>query len=619
MTEPTALHWVDLRRRARQVSTYRESIALDRQLTKWRKAQTPTTPRRQARIALVGSSTLDFLAPALRVACCAVDIDATVWVGDYGQFRQNILHPPPALDDFSPTVVIIATEWHALNLANETTDPSGFVTSFTHDMRGLWHQCRQRWGAQVIQHGFDVPMYEPYGYLSATLPGGRAHIIRQLNLALTQAAQTESGVAMLDVEQIAGEFGKTRWSDPVLWHAAKQTPSHDALPTLAQHQAVIMQAMLGLSAKCLVLDLDDTLWGGVIGEDGLTGIKLGGDAAGEAFVAFQHYCKSLNQRGIVLAVNSKNNEADALLPFEQHREMILKRDDFAVFLANWQTKDQNLRTIAKTLNIGLDSLVFVDNSPIERNWVRQQLPDVIVPELPDDPAGYIAALHNTHCFEILSLTDDDRRRANTYRENVARATAQTSALDIESYLQSLEMVAELRPFDELDLPRVTQLINKTNQFNLTTRRVTSAQVQQWMENPDVYTQTIRLRDKFGDNGLISVLIGIQQGGEMHIHTWLMSCRVLGRRVEETAIALLQHHALDRACSTIIGEYIPTAKNAMVADLFDRMGFTLTAQHPDGRKMYQLDTLPKRPPPTGIQIVDHTNTGLPIVSSEIHSN
>ncbi|MCW1967071.1 MAG: HAD-IIIC family phosphatase [Anaerolineae bacterium] len=610
------LTWQALRQQAEGLRTqpnpiYRDCLALDRQINKWRKQQA-TSQAPKAKIALVGSSTLDFLPPALRVMACALNIDATIWTGDYGQFRQNLLQPSPALDEFQPTVVIIATEWRALNLPDESSAPDAWLAQTVAEYRALWQAARQRWGALVIQHNFEQAPYQPYGYLSAALPTGRARLIQQLNLALWQAVQTEPSVAILDVAQISGLYGKAKWHDPVLWHAAKQTPAHDALPLLAKHQMSLIGAAMGQTRKCLVLDLDDTLWGGVIGEDGLAGIQLGGDAAGEAFVAFQHYVKSLKQRGIILAVNSKNNEADAKLPFQQHRDMVLTLDDIAVFVANWQTKDDNLRQIAATLNIGLDSLVFADNNPVERNWVRQQLPEVAVPELPEDPAGYIAALHDGLYFETLSLTNEDRLRADAYRDNARRRASLANVGDIEAYLASLEMQAELRPFDELDLSRITQLINKTNQFNLTTRRVTEAQVREWMHDPNVYTQTIRLRDKFGDNGLISVMVGTQSAGQMHIHLWLMSCRVLGRRVEETAIVVLQRHALDRACYVVVGEYLPTAKNGMVADLYDRMGFTLTETRADGSKRYTLDTLPMRELPTGLQIGDHTGTGLPMV-------
>lgn len=610
------LTWQALRQQAEGLRTqpnptYRDCLALDRQINKWRKQQVPLTAPK-SKIAIVGSSTLDFLPPALRVMACAANIDASVWTGDYGQFRQNLLQPSPALDEFQPTVVIIATEWRALNLPDESSDPDAWLAQTVSEYRALWQAARQRWGALVIQHNFEQAPYQPYGYLSAALPTGRARLIQQLNLALWQAAQAEPSVAILDMEHISALYGKAKWHDPVLWHAAKQTPTHDALPLLAKHHMSLIGAAMGLTRKCLVLDLDDTLWGGVIGEDGLAGIQLGGDAAGEAFVAFQHYVKSLKQRGIILAVNSKNNEADAKLPFQQHRDMVLTLDDIAVFVANWQNKDDNLRHIAATLNIGLDSLVFADNNPVERNWVRQQLPEVAVPELPEDPAGYIVALHNGLYFETLSLTNEDRLRADAYRDNARRSASLANAGDIEAYLASLEMQAELRPFDELDLSRITQLINKTNQFNLTTRRVTEAQVREWMSDPDVYTQTIRLRDKFGDNGLISVMVGTQSAGQMHIHLWLMSCRVLGRRVEETAIAVLQRHALDRACYVVVGEYLPTAKNGMVADLYDRMGFTLAETRADGSKRYTLDTLPMRELPTGLQILDHTGTGLPMV-------
>ena len=577
--------WVALREAAKAASSYRTLCAADRLLGRL-KEHDEVPCKRRCKIALVGSMTLDFLVPALRVSCFAAGIDAEIYQGVFGQYQQEILDPNSGLVAFAPDVVIIATDWRAMGLPDETEDPSAVSEAKVSMLRNLWRQCRERLGAFVIQHNFEIPATDPYGRLSAALKGGRARLLRQINLGLWDAEREETGVAILDVEQIAAIYGKTLWHDPVLWHTAKQYPASDAIPLLARHQVALLRAVLGLSAKCLVLDLDGILWGGVIGEDSLSGIELGGSAAGESFVAFQRYIQSLQRRGIILAVCSKNNEEDAKLPFHAHPEMVLSLDDITMFVANWRPKDENLRLIAKTINIGLDSLVLVDDSPMERAWVRRQLPEVEVPEMPEDPALYIRALDQQMYFEALSLTEEDLHRVESYRGNVQRKVLETASASVEEFLAGLQMQVELRPFDESNLPRIAQLINKTNQFNLTTRRLSENQVRALINRPGCYTQSMRLRDRFGDNGLTGVLIAFEEEDSLRIDTWLMSCRVLGRQVEEVMLGALMRYARNHGLRYVIGEYLPTAKNGQVSDLFDRLGFECIEKGPNGERKYQ---------------------------------
>ena len=335
----------------------------------------------------------------------------------------------------------------------------------------------------------------------------------------------------------------------------------------------LLGALRGRSAKCLVLDLDNTLWGGVIGDDGLEGIVLGqGSPAGEAHAALQRYARQLARRGVILAVCSKNDYENAVAPFDAHPEMILRRDDIACFVANWQDKATNLRQIAQTLQIGLDALVFVDDNPAERRLVRAELPQVAVPELPEDPAGYVGCLAEAGYFEAIDLTAEDGARTAQYRANAEREALRQTATDLDSYLRGLEMRLVWSPFDVAGLKRITQLINKTNQFNLTTERRTEPQVMALLEDPAVITLQLRLTDVHGDNGMIGVLIGCVEGQALRIDTWLMSCRVLGRGVEDTALNLLCKQALERGCTRLEGTYRPTPKNAMVRELYSRFGF-----------------------------------------------
>ena len=342
----------------------------------------------------------------------------------------------------------------------------------------------------------------------------------------------------------AARDGLAAWHDGGLWLRAKQEITPAAAPLYGDLAMRIVAAKLGRSHKCLVLDLDNTLWGGVIGDDGMDGIVLGqGTAMGEAFVAFQEYARELSRRGVILAVCSKNDETNALEPFDTHPEMVLRRGDIASFVANWADKAANLRAIAAELNIGLDSLVFVDDNPAERALVRQELPMVAVPEVGDDPAFYAQIITAAGYFEGLAITQDDRERSGQYQGNRLRDTLRASATDLPSYLRGLEMTLVARPFDRLGQSRTVQLINKTNQFNLTTRRYTEQDVRAVMGDARAFGLQLRLLDRFGDNGIIAVVIGrMQDDADLLIDTWLMSCRVLGRQVESATLNLIVEQA-----------------------------------------------------------------------------
>lgn len=548
----------------------RKSLTLADQLLK---QAGPAPTRIHKRLALLGSGSLPFWAPVLRPVAFAAGIGLDIYVGQFDQYRQEILDPDSPLAEFHPEIVILATDWRALALPEEAASTGREVSN----LRTLWETCATRWGAAVIQHNFEIPEVSAMGNLSAILPGGRAHVLRRINLELAGA-----DVAILDIDQIAGLYGKQRWSDPTQWTVAKQYPHSEALPFLARHQVALLRAICGLTSKCAVLDLDGTLWGGAIGEDGVEGIRLGGTPEGESYLSFQRYLLGLRDRGIPLAVCSKNNPEDAREPFRSHPEMLLKLEDFAVFQANWESKPDNLRAIAGTLQLGIESLVFIDDHPVERARVRAELPEVEVPELPTDPALYATALHRTLLFESLSLTGEDRKRAGSYRENAQRQTLQAASGGMEDFLAGLGMRIELKPFDRANLPRIVQLINKTNQFNLTTRRVSTPEVEQLIGDPAVYTQFMRLHDRFGDNGISGILIARREGKSYRIDQWLLSCRVLGRRVEDVMLTALLRHAAAAGAVEAIGEYIPTAKNGQVEGLYPKFGF-----EPAGDGLFRL--------------------------------
>jgi FkbH-like protein len=376
-------------------------------------------------------------------------------------------------------------------------------------------------------------------------------------------------------------MGTQRWFSPRHWFSYKMAQSPVAGVYLANAASALVGALYGRSKKCLVLDLDNTLWGGVIGDDGPQGLKLGGETAvGEAYTEFQAYCKSLRERGILLAVASKNDEALARQGFE-HPSSVLRMSDFSAFRANWEPKDANLRAIAQELKIGLDSLVFLDDNPAERALVRAQLHDVAVLEVGADVSRYPDIIEESHYFEAAAFSADDTIRARQYQENRVRVELQGTFRDYGEYLASLQMEAECREFSPVYLDRIAQLTNKTNQFNLTTRRYTRAQIQEFANRPDCITLYGRLIDRFGDNGLVSVIVGIVTGAALEIDLWLMSCRVLKRGLELTMLDQLVERA--RACgvTTLIGRYFRTPKNGMVADHYAKLGFTLVSGSADG--------------------------------------
>jgi FkbH-like protein len=527
-------------------------------------------PRRRARLAIVGSFTTLQLSSILPLVLLRQGIELQLWEAPFGQYRQELLDPGSALYRSQPDFIVLAVHEGELQLPFLSERPEDDVAREVARWTGLWQAAALHSSARVIQFNFALPAEAPLGHLGARLPGSRYAMTLAVNAGLGVTAGTM--VDIVDCERLSALVGQERWMDPRYWHFSKQAVSMQALPVLARHLTAIIAANLGLSRKCLVLDLDNTLWGGVIGEDGLPGIKLGGDQIGEAFVAFQDYLLQLKQKGVILAVCSKNNEADAREPFERHPEMKLKLDDFAAFVANWDSKIDNLIRISQTLNIGLDAFVFVDDNPIECLAVRRALPQVDVVTLPADPSYYTRALSSYLMFETASFTAEDSKRTDQYRARALAMRLEQTASSLDELWQSLEMTATIAPFDEINLPRIVQLIGKTNQFNLTTRRHTQAQVEAFMRDPNCIHFYLRLRDRFADHGLVGLIIALQRDSMVEIDTWLMSCRVIGRTVEKTMLARLCEQAALRGVTKIRGLYYATKKNQLVKDLYSQFGF-----------------------------------------------
>jgi len=555
-----------------------ETMRLDRRRAKLLPTMPPGLSTKPVRLAVLASSTIDHLLPAIRVAGMRRGLWIETFTPDYGQYAQELITPTSALHRFRPDAVLFAMDSHHLmhGLA-AGTDFVGWLEQQTKALARQWATVKRDFGCQVIQN-LPLPIFTPLmGGNEHRLPWSHAAALRRLAAILRDRADDE-GVDLVSLDDHAAYDGLSAWYDPALWHRAKQEIHPTAAPLYGDLIGRMLATAQGRAFKCLVLDLDNTLWGGVIGDDGIGGIKLGqGSAIGEAYVAFQRYVRDLGQRGIILAVCSKNDAANALEAFINHPEMVLKRDDIGCFIANWTDKAANLREIAKRLNVGLDSLVFVDDNPAERSIVRRELPMVAVPELPEDPTLYAACVANAGYFEALRITPEDLSRAGQYQDNIKRETMAASATDIESYLRSLEMRVVWGRFDHVGQARIVQLINKTNQFNLTTRRVTDEQIAALIDDPHALSLQIRLLDVFGDNGIVALVVGAREGDAFRLAIWLMSCRVLGRGLEEETLNLVVAEAKRLGASRVIGEYRPSAKNGMVREHYKRLGFDLLSE------------------------------------------
>jgi FkbH-like protein len=534
-------------------------------------------------VLLLGQCTTSWLVPTLTAVAFGHGGAVKVRDGEYDNVIQHLLRLSER-----PEVTILLP-WHQRLLSTPGRPAAERVADELEFLEHAWTLVRQT-GSRLLQVGYD---WVGPGSLGHHL-GGRSHgdvcVVRQLNEALRNALP--DGSYFVDLEQLSAIVGHDAFYDSRSYYWTKQPFSPPGLVHLGEHLWAGIRAVTTGPKKVLVLDLDNTLWGGVVGEVGPLGIALGDTPEGEAYRAFQRHVKMLSERGVVLAACSKNNPADAREPFETHRDMILSLADFAAFEASWEPKPVVIERIARTLQLGLDSFVFFDDSPSEREHVRQSLPDVEVVEVPTDPADYISALQQGLWFEALAVTEVDRQRVQQYREESQRREFREAAGTLSGYLTSLQMCAQIRPIDEDDIERVVQLLAKTNQFNLTTRRHVAADVRRFTEALGTVGLTVRLTDRFGDYGLISVVIGVPLPNSsvptLRLDTWLMSCRAIGRTVEEYLLNHVMQAARLLNYEMVVGEFIPTAKNGLVADFYTRVGFRPLTSADDRVKRYNVD-------------------------------
>jgi len=551
----------------------------------------PLTP---FRLGVLSNSTLDFIVPAIEATALRYGIALECIKADYGQVIQEALSPDSTVNRARPDAVLVAVDvrYLPLNATPGSPDTAAATAQEALDhLQAIREGIRRNSGTLSILQTF-APLPEGlFGSLDRVLPGAPRYLIDAVNRGLAEAIYGTEDV-LVDVAALAETVGLSAWHSPTHWNIAKLPFAGELVPLYADHVARVIGALRGKSRRCLVLDLDNTLWGGVIGDDGLEGIRIAqGDGTGEAHLSVQRMALALRERGIVLAVSSKNSDDIARRPFRKHPDMLLREDHFAVFQANWNDKATNIKAIADELNLGLDSMVFVDDNPVERGLVRQILPQVAVPELPDDPALYARTLSAAGYFEAVTFSGEDLKRAEYYQGNARRVTLQKQAGDVDAYLASLQMEITFQPFDKTGRSRIAQLINKSNQYNLTTRRYTEAEVAAAEEDPACFTLQVRLSDTFGDNGMISVVICRQTDRKSwEIDTWLMSCRVLGRRVQEMVLQEILRHAVLNGIERLIGVYKPTERNKMVEDHYPKLGFRPLVAELDGSTVWELQVM-----------------------------
>ena len=541
-------------------------------------------------IAILGGSTTDEIKNILEIFLLDKGINPKFYQSQYNKFYEDSVFENKILEKFKPNIIYIHTSNVNINyfpnITNSEDEINDLLDLEFQKFKNIWEGLK-KYNCNIIQNNFDLPLYRTLGNLDFSVIHGKTNFINRLNVKLANHISNLSNIHINDINYLSSKLGLNNWFDKSLWYRAKYCLSFSSIPYLCNNLTGIISAILGKNKKCLVLDLDNTCWGGVIGDDGLNGIKLGKEShVGEAFLDFQYYVKQLKERGVILAVSSKNNDKIAKEGFS-HSDSILKLDDFTSFKANWEPKYININEIASEINIGLDSLVFLDDNPSERSFVRSQLSEVSVPEIGSNILDFTNYIEQNNFFEIINLSNDDLKRSKYYSDNNKRLKEELAHGNYKDFLKSLNMSSEIEFFKNEYLDRITQLVNKTNQFNLTTKRYTVKEIESLSTDNGYIPIYGKLSDKFGDNGLISVIISKIIGDTCIIECWLMSCRVIKREMEYEMFNKLINICVSKKIKIIRGQYFPTQKNSMVSNLFSELGFDLLEKDENNSTYWEL--------------------------------
>ena len=530
---------------------------------------------KKIKVAILGDTATQFLGVALKGTAFDEGQNFEIYEADFGQISRQILDPTSEFYDFKPDYTIIFEASHKLlsYYYKSYNDQLNFAQNKINDVEELYQNIQNRTKSKVIFCNFPEIDSQIFGNFSQKVESSFGFQQRKLNYLLAELALKKSNLFIADLCAIQNKFGRDLMFSPNIYINTEMVLSLDILPIVAQNLVSIISAIEGKFKKCLILDLDNTTWGGIIGDDGLENIQIGSLGIGKAFTEFQQWVIALQRRGIILAVCSKNDEEKAKEPFEKHPDMMLKLEDISVFVANWENKADNIRKIQNILNIGFDSMVFLDDNPFERNLVRENLPEVCVPELPEDPADYLEYLYELNLFETASFSENDAERTKQYQVESERATALESFTNVDEFLKSLNMISDVQEFNNFTKPRVSQLSQRSNQFNLRTIRYTENEVEELIQSDKHKTLSFTLEDKYGDNGLICVVVLEALNNEdLFIESWFMSCRVLKRGMEEFTLNQIVKTAKNHGFKKIIGEYIESSKNQMVQNHYENLGF-----------------------------------------------
>ncbi len=542
------------------------------------------------RIAILGGSTTGDIAKIMELFLLDAGIEPEFYESEYAQYYQDALFPGQELLDFHPDLVFVHTSNRNITAYPEMTDSKEqveekFQTELSR-FQAVWNGIRNNFHCPIVQNNFEMPFYRLLGNRDCYDIHGRTHFLNRLNQAFCEYAQDHDSFYINDLNYVSADYGLKQWSDPLFWNMYKYAMCLDAIPYFAFNTARIIKSVFGRNKKALALDLDNTLWGGVVGDDGVDGLEIGQETGtSQSYYEFQSYLKSVKSLGILLTVCSKNDHENAIAGLN-HPEGVLRPDDFVAIRANWENKDRNIADIASELNIFSDAIVFVDDNPAEREIVRSQLPGVCVPNM-ETVEEYITTLDRNGYFEVTTFSDDDLKRNEMYKLNAARKAQQATFTDYAEYLRSLDMEATIDDFLPIYIARITQLANKSNQFNVTTRRYTPAEMDQVFASDSHIRLYGKLVDKFGDNGVVSVVIGNKHENVLDIELWIMSCRVLKRDMELAMLDTLVEKCQSAGIDTIRGYYSPTPKNKMVKDLFASFGFEKIQEDDAGNTVWQL--------------------------------
>ncbi len=537
------------------------------------------------RIAILASGTMTGMPAVLSEASAKIGIPVEVSLGGYNQYAQEILNPKSELYASNPELVILALCARSL-LAHQYLHPyqadesarRAWAAQTLEHLTGLTSALLERTTARIILHNLEVPLHSPLGILETKQLFGFHESLQWLNGKLRDCYRSEPRVLLFDYDAFAASLGKHRSLDDKLYYLGDISVNPQWMEPLALRWLAYIRPLRVQTKKCIVLDCDNTLWGGVVGEEGIEGIALGPTPQGRPFLEFQQYLLSLYDRGIILALNSRNNPDDVATVLREHPHMLLREHHFAGVRLNWEDKVSNMRSLAEELNIGMDSLVFLDDDPLNRGMVREMLPEVSVVELPKDPALYVRTLLALDEFSAFELTEEDRRRGTMYAQDRQRRAVAATTGSLDDYLRTLELTVRIQAATAMTIPRIAQLTQKTNQFNMTARRYSEAEVSRLHARGDMLVLSLAAMDKFGDNGLTGVAI-IDRSDPMawRVDTFLLSCRVLGRRIEHALLWELIARARRAGARTLIGEFIPTAKNAPAKGFYANNGFTTQKQ------------------------------------------